>query len=582
MKSSETLEYYDQNATDLIDRYNSADMSAVHQLLDRYIHPFDNVLDIGFGSGRDLLYLASRGVTGWGIDGSTAFVNALKEVQPEMARRLFHSVLPALSLPDSLQSCFDVIFSIAAWMHLPKEEHFEAILNIKKFVKPGGTVILSYSTIPREKDPRFFEAVSPEKTALLFESFGFSLIESATTTDGLGRDSIEWVTQVFRLEESSQKGIDQIESILAQDSKDTTYKFALLKAFSEIATSPLNRFATFKDGYVYFPVALIAEKWIGSYWKLMDTDRLIPQKKGGEKSKKLAFRNALESIITHYREQRNRTNPYYEFWSDFQNGLSKETAEYELIRQLFNSVISTIIKGPVTFSGSSFDDTDFFVLGDGAQSFSKRHSQLNPQSLIESCASIGIKQSAYHELYRYGSWISDSITLRWAKFTEKLMAQSGQSKSLGNIISLLSQDFIHERETAFARKVYDRYRQEFGQLKSVWSARNVAEYEVDHVLPYAVYGNNDLWNLMPASRSENNAKRDALVSTDLLKQQRHTIIGYWEYMQEKTENRFDQELYKTFNIDPTSNSWKDSLHAAICEQLEVTASIRGLKRWATG
>lgn len=311
----------------------------------------------------------------------------------------------------------------------------------------------------------------------------------------------------------------------------------------------------------------------------MDTDRLIPQKKGGELNKKLAFRNTLENTIAHYRNNRNRTNPYYEFWSDFQNGLTKDTAEYELIRQLFNSIISTIIKGPVTFSGSSFDDTDFFVLGDGKQSFSKSHSRLTPQNLIESCATIDIKQSAYNELYRYGSWISDSITLRWAKFTEKLMSQSGQSEALGNIISLLSQDFVHERETAFARKVYDRYHKEFGYLKSVWSARNIAEYEVDHVLPYAIYANNDLWNLLPASRCENNAKRDALVSTDLLKLQRHTIIEYWEYMQEQTANRFDQELYKTFNIDPISTNWKDLLLGAVCEQIEVMASMRGLKRW---
>jgi len=135
------------------------------------------VLDIGFGSGRDLLYLEGKGVTGWGVDGSSEFVSRLKIAQPGMKERLYHSVLPVLALPDSLQGFFDVIFSIAAWMHLPKEEHFEAILNIKKFLKPGGTVILSYSTIPRENDPRFFEEVSPEKTALLFESFGFSLCE---------------------------------------------------------------------------------------------------------------------------------------------------------------------------------------------------------------------------------------------------------------------------------------------------------------------------------------------------------------------------------------------------------------------
>lgn len=575
---SKTLDYYNQNSQELYERYNSADMSKVHKILDKYSNGADKVLDIGFGSGRDLLHLKRRGITAWGVDGSTSFVDLLKSEYPSFKDRIFHSVLPSLKLNVQFESFFNVIYSIATWMHIPKEEHFEAILNIRKYLKPGGKVILSYSAIPRENDPRFFENINPEQLALLFETFGFSLIESNSNTDSLGRDDITWITQVFEYKDISKKGIYQIESILSQDSKDSTYKFALLKSFSQIASSPLNRFADFKDGYVYFPISMVVEKWIASYWKLMDSDTFIPQRNAENTSRQLAFRKLLENTIALYRKK-NTTNPYHAFYNDYQNGISNNTIEFDIVRELINSVINTVVSGPVKYSGSSFDDQNFFIVGSGAKTFAKKNPSINPKSLLDSCTTIGIKQSAYYELYRYGSWIEDSITLRWARFTESLSTNIGSNITTGDIVTLLSKDFVVQRDTQFARKIYDQYKEDFHELKSVWSSTNISTYEVDHVLPYSIYSNNDLWNLLPASKNENASKSDKLVTTNLINKQKNTIITYWEYMKEKATARFEHEVYSSFNIDPVSNNWKDNLILALSEQLEITSSIRGLKRW---
>ena len=578
--NSSTIDYYNSHSDELVIKYDSADVSKVHGILDKYISPAQKVLDLGFGSGRDMLHLKRRGVNVWGIDASNVFVTRFKKEYPSLKDRLFTSVLPNINLNSEYEHFFDTVYSIATWMHLPKEEHFEAILSIKKHLKPNGKVILSYSYTPRKDDPRFFEDVVPEQVAMLFESFGFNLIDSIFTSDGLGRDEIKWVTQVFQYDESSVKGIDQIESILSQDSKDTTYKFALLKIFSEIATTPLNRFARYADGYVYFPSALIVEKWISHYWKLMDSKTLIHQKMGGEANRQLAFRSPLEDTIEFYRSKKNRTNPYYEFRKDSHQGIIKDSVEYHLLKKLFNSVLNTIINGPVKYAGSSFDDTSFFTTGTGVKSYPQRAHQFSHKTAVEECIEIGIQINAYKELIKYGSWINDSILLRWAKFTEKIMTQVGESFSTGKVITRLSVDYIQERETQVMRKLYDKYKVEIGQLDSVWGNKNLHTYEVDHVMPYSVYGNNDLWNLLPTSRNENNAKRDALVTTKLIKNNRDTIFNYWEYMQDQVGTRFNHEVYTTLDIDPLSANWKESLLNGVCEQLEVTASIRGLKRWS--
>ena len=102
---------------------------------------------------------------------------------------------------------------------------------------------------------------------------------------------------------------------------------------------------------------------------------------------------------------------------------------------------------------------------------------------------------------------------------------------------------------------------------------------MDHVLPYSIYSNNDLWNLLPTSKKENNSKSDLIVTKELIQSNKYQMITYWEYMKEQANNRFENEVYKSFYIDPVSNTWKDKLVAAISEQLEITASIRGIKRW---
>lgn len=579
--TSSTIEYYDSHADELATRYDHAEMSEMYKILDKYISLEQNVLDLGFGSGRDMLYLEQKGIQVWGIDASQAFVDRLKIKNTPLKDRVFHSVLPTIALDHSYEHFFDTVYSIATWMHLPKEEHFETILNIKKYLKPNGTIILSYSYMPREDDPRFFEVLVPDQLAMLFESFGFALLESMYTSDGLDRDEVKWVTQVYRHDEASVKGIDQIESILSQDSKDTTYKFALLKIFAEIATTPLNRFARYSDKYVYFPSAIIVEKWISHYWKLMDSQTFIHQKYGGESSnRQLAFRKPLEEAIGFYRTKKNRPNPYYDFRRDLYYGINKDTSEYKLFKKLFDKVLKTIIDGPVTHAGSSFEDTSFFTLGNGRKSYPNKNTEFSHKAAVQDCIEIGIQKNAYKELYKYGAWINDSILLRWAKFTEKIMTQNGENFSAGEVITLLSIDHIQERETQLMRKLYDQFKAETGELASVWSGKSLHSYEVDHVMPYSVYGNNDLWNLLPASRQENNAKRDALVTTELVKQNSDTIFNYWEFMRDQLGTRFEHEVYTSFDIDPLVTTWKESLLGGVCEQLEITASIRGLKRWS--
>ncbi len=117
MKATKTQTYYNQNHKELIERYNSATLPQLNKLFNQYIQKSHKVLDIGFGSGRDLRFIHSLGAKCWGVDTTEAFVTQLQK-EPYFKNRLCVANLPLLELPYAIK--FDVIVCIAVIMHLDK------------------------------------------------------------------------------------------------------------------------------------------------------------------------------------------------------------------------------------------------------------------------------------------------------------------------------------------------------------------------------------------------------------------------------------------------------------------------------
>jgi cyclopropane fatty-acyl-phospholipid synthase-like methyltransferase len=193
-----TIEFYEEEAINLIDAYNSADMAQLHKLLKTHLSPNCKVLDIGFGSGRELAFLKEYGCDIWGVDPVKQFVDYAKERFPDVKDHFWQGKLPDLDFPPNMQNSFDAVLLIAVWMHIPKEFYEESINKIKSLLKPNGKVILSYSTTPRkENSKRLFENINSLKLKELFNQNEFSQIDVVTNKDGLSKRSIEWRTEVY-------------------------------------------------------------------------------------------------------------------------------------------------------------------------------------------------------------------------------------------------------------------------------------------------------------------------------------------------------------------------------------------------
>lgn len=194
-----TIDYYNNNASALLKEYDNADMSDIYNCIEKHLKSNSKVLDIGFGSGRDIKYFNANNIEIYGIDASKKFVEIFKNSHPKMSKFVSFSVLPEINIPNISDKYFDLIFTMATWMHLPQSDHEKAIVNIKNNLKDNGIFILGYSYNKRDNDPRFFEDLNPKEIALLFSQNGFYLLDEYFTKDSLNRENLKWVIQVFKL-----------------------------------------------------------------------------------------------------------------------------------------------------------------------------------------------------------------------------------------------------------------------------------------------------------------------------------------------------------------------------------------------
>jgi len=310
-----TLQYYSDHAAELARKYATA-AGGVSQYFQEAWPTHSRILDIGCGSGRDFIELARAGHIVFGVDACEAMVDAaIKECRRQRVNandRFFCEALPDLNRFKDGE--FDGILCSGVLMHLPESKIFDSVYTIRRILKPVGRLLISVPSRNDEVNPesrrdaygRLFTDLRSEKLSLLLERVGFRLIWSKTSEDSLGRDSRTWAVMLLAKEDdTSDRPLDTVESVLNRDKKDATYKIALFRALAEIAQTNYNIIRYTEGSKVYVPIETIAEKWLRYFWPIFDHEQFIPQKYGESPScaRPVAFRRQMEALINQWRRR---------------------------------------------------------------------------------------------------------------------------------------------------------------------------------------------------------------------------------------------------------------------------------------
>lgn len=190
--------YYDVNAKEYIENTINCDMSFHYQKFLKCLPKTGKILDVGFGSGRDMIYFKSLGYEVVGIDTSLEFVKNMKgkefDVKLESACEI------------NYQDEYDGIWACASLLHIKREQLEEVIIRCMKALKENGVLYCSfkYGDMETEKEGRYFNYINEDIIGNISNRCNIEIIEMYKSIDvRKDRNNEEWINVIFKFLESN-------------------------------------------------------------------------------------------------------------------------------------------------------------------------------------------------------------------------------------------------------------------------------------------------------------------------------------------------------------------------------------------
>ena len=140
---------------------------------------------------------------------------------------------------------------------------------------------------------------------------------------------------------------------------------------------------------------------------------------------------------------------------------------------------------------------------------------------------------------------------------------------------------ITERDVAESKHIYKTILKNEGKVYCVWTGQSISRYDVDHMIPFSVWKNNDLWNLLPSQSTTNNQKRDKIPSPELIERRKDLISYYWDLINENQPQRFQKEIQVALLGSNPMSSYRETAIAQLQRSCEYLISSRGYEEWKT-
>lgn len=514
------MSYYSDNAEVLFERYNSADPAALHADWLKHLPETPGLAcDIGAGTGRDANWLAEKGWDVIAVEPEAAFrEKAKQQSHPNVA--WLEDKLPDLGKLRKLNQQFNLILVSAVWMHLPAAKRERSFRILSDMLAPGGLLVISlrHSTSEEEIKTRKFHPISVSELDQFARQRAMSVKAVTKRSDGQGRDYVSWETVVLELPDDGTGSLPLLRHIIVNDDKSATYKLGLLRTLLRIADGAPGMVLRQTDSHVEIPFGLVGLYWIKLYMPLVLTENLIqaPSHKP-EKQTGLGFAKAQ-----HFYRLRERS-PF-----DLRVGASFGPEFAPMIIGAIRDACANIEKMPAHFITYPGQNRPVFDCVRERMSYQRgSHWRIDKQSL-SAFGTFHIPLLLWQCLSHHASWIEPAILNEWVRLMDSYNTQYDKS--------VYDRAFRWEdsrRTTLQVRQIASQVQENAAKqgmaLSCVWTGQKLREsnYEIDHCFPWSRWFNNDLWNLLPASRKANNQKREKLPSAGLMHAARKRIIDWW-------------------------------------------------------
>lgn len=297
-------------------------------------------------------------------------------------------------------------------------------------------------------------------------------------------------------------------------------------------------------------------EWLKYYWPLFTAPAFVAQIRGErpDRQHRIAFRPAICELAERYGSQG--------LWLLLKD---LETAPMKIAPYL-RQIAHTVRVGLVTYAGTKHNAVFHFVR--------ELDDRRCTQTFHSAFGWIGVPESIWLDICRFDHWIEGSVVMHWATLTADMNVGSTMEQFLPCLVTRVGD----ERDTSEIRSILTA---SDVSLECVWTGASLGRtFHVDHTIPYAVWGNNDFWNLLPCQNRANIQKSDSLPSQALIKKRSECIIGYWRFYKECFSARFDVQIARALGCDPLSQQWEKPALGGLQENIQRLAASRGLGLWS--
>ncbi len=186
-------DYYQKNYKAYHEKTFSIDPTSFLEPLARRLPAEAFILDVGCGSGRDLLWMKKKGFDVIGFERSPGLAelagdNAGCEViEGDFETYDFSSIL------------VDAIMAIGALVHLPHERFSDVFENITSAISDNGLVLITLKEgfgDLKNPDGRIFYLWQNSKARELFDTLGFKVCDFSTSVSKTGSRDV-WMSYVL-------------------------------------------------------------------------------------------------------------------------------------------------------------------------------------------------------------------------------------------------------------------------------------------------------------------------------------------------------------------------------------------------
>lgn len=182
-------DFYEENAESYVKGTFGIDIEGTRREFLSYVPEGGRILDLGFGSGRDMLAFRNAGYQVVGIDPCLSFVH--------MARSMGLEALPLKAGDMTFENEFDGIWASASLLH--SEDLTEALGKCHKALKERGVLYCSFKkgSFRGMRDGRFYVDMEPVSLKNALKKAGFSPLSLWTSEDS-SRPGLLWTNGIFR------------------------------------------------------------------------------------------------------------------------------------------------------------------------------------------------------------------------------------------------------------------------------------------------------------------------------------------------------------------------------------------------